>query len=154
MSLGDKFSIEFKNDHANRGTQVGAVLRLFVEDTNPPKVKFFIVIGMTDDRVSLASLYINSEVNMIKNYSQELIDLHLPLLTNDCDFLDHDSFVDCSQLQERNREHIYQNILNSPGAFVGTLKPEQLVTIKNRVISAKTIKGKIKKKFGFYDHPA
>lgn len=152
MSLGDKFPIDFKIDRANKGTQVGAVLRLFVEDTNPPKVKFFIVIGLTEDRVSLASIYINSDVNMVINYSQELRDLHLPLSANDCDFLDHDSFVDCSQLQERNRERIYQDILNSPEAFVGTLNSEQLSTIRNQVINAKTIKGKIKKKFGFYGH--
>lgn len=106
MSLGDKFSIDIKTDHARRGTQIGAVLRLFVEDTDPPKVKYFIVVGLTQDGISLASVYINSEVNMIMNYSLELRALHLPLSTDDCNLLDHDSFVDCSRLVIRDRERI------------------------------------------------
>jgi hypothetical protein len=154
MSLGDKFSIDIKTDHAKRGTQIGAVLRLFVEDTNPPKVKYFIVVGLTQDGISLASVYINSEVNMIMNYSQELRALHLPLSADDCNFLDHDSYVDCSRLVIRDRERIYQDLLNCPEAFVGTLSQNQLTTIRNHIIGAKTIKGKIKKKFALYDHKA
>lgn len=47
-----------------------------------------------------------------------------------------------------------QDLLNCPEAFVGTLSQIQLATIRNRIIGAKTIKGKIKKIFGLYDHEA
>ena len=151
MSLGDQFSDKFKEEHASRGTKIGVVLKFFVRDTNPPKEKFFIIIGLTEDEVSLASVYINSEINMIVNYSSALMALHIPILADGCDFLHHDSYVDCSRLEIRNRDRIYQDLLNCPEALVGTLSTEQIITIRQKVIGAESIKGKIKKKYCLYD---
>ena len=150
MSLGDSFPESIKREHANRSMQIGSVLKLFVDDTRPQKEKFFIVIGLSQDGIILASVYINSEVNLVVNYSPELRALHLPISADTCDFLDYDSYVDCSQLVIRDREIILNALFYRPEAFVGTVSNDDLEAIRKTIIGAQTIKGKIKKKFGLF----
>ena len=56
FSLGDIFPDNLKEEFSRRNVKVGSVLRLKVEDTNPPKIKFFIIIGQTIEGFSLATL--------------------------------------------------------------------------------------------------
>lgn len=51
---------------------IGAVLRMMVIDTNPPKIKRFIIVGESDDSLTLASVYINTELNIKVNYNMDL----------------------------------------------------------------------------------
>ena len=55
----------------------GSVLRLFVKDTNPPKTKRFIIVGISTDEVSLASVYINSNLNKKTAWSIGLESLNI-----------------------------------------------------------------------------
>ena len=95
-NLADFFSDDLRKDFSQRNVKVGSVLRLKVEDTKPPKVKIFIIIGQNIEGFSLATLYINTDINFNINFSQELIDLQIPISKKDYSFLDHNSYVDCS----------------------------------------------------------
>lgn len=78
---------------------IGTVLRMAVRDTNPPKIKRFIIIGASVDSLTLASVYVNTEFNIKVNYNLDLQCQHIEFDTTGRDYLDHTSFVDCSKLK-------------------------------------------------------
>jgi len=150
MSLGDFFPEKDRKEFAARKVSVGTVLKLKVFDTNPPKEKRFIVVGTTVDGLVLATVYLNTKINPVINYSAELQTLHIPLEEQGRDFLDHDSYVDCSRLVPREKREIEKAIQNRPDVVIGELSTADFQLIRKTIISAHTIKGKHKKKFGFF----
>lgn len=150
MSLSDFFPESCKEDFASRNLKVGCVLKLKVSDTNPPKEKRFIVVGITADSVRLATVFINSEINLTCLYTHELRELQHFFASSGREYLDHDSYVDCSKLFIRSKAEIFQAVIKRPESIIGHLSDEDLSAIRSKIISAKTIKGKDKKKFGFY----
>ncbi len=148
MDLSDFLPNDLKKDFASRNLEIGTVLRLAVKDTNPPKIKRFIVVGKTIDGLSLASVYINSNINPKVNWNFELQKLNVPLKSIGNDFLDKNSFVDCSKLVIRNSDEISEIIKNNPKAVKGELKENDLQLILETLRNSETIKGKHKKKFG------
>jgi hypothetical protein len=150
MALGDSFPENFKSEFASRNIEIGTVLRLAVKDTTPPKIKRFIVIGKTMDGLSLASLYINSDINKNIHWCIELQNLQILLNCNDNEFLDNDSYVDCSKLVIREALEISNIIKENPSAVIGKLKEIDFKYILETVKNSTTIKGKLKNKFGLY----
>jgi len=150
MSLGDFFPDSFKEEFARRNLQVGSVLKLHVKETNPPKEKRFIIVGKTLDSLCLATVYINSEINPFVNFSPELQDLHCFFDATGRDYLDHDSYVDCSAIYIRNHDELHEALKTRPDALIGLLTESDLQTIRSKIVSSPKIKGKDKKRFGFY----
>lgn len=151
MSLGDIFSDSIKAAFACRSLKIGIVLKLKVYDTNPPKEKRFIIVGIDTDGVELAAVYINSKVNLLCNHSQELIELQHYLPAKGREYLNHDSFVDCAKLYLKDKAQLNQSILDSPTVVIGQVSEADISLIRAKIASAKTIKGKVKKRFGLYD---
>lgn len=129
----------------------GSVLRLFVKDTNPPKTKRFVVVGISIDEVSVASVYINSNLNKKAAWSLELESSHLFFEKAGRSYLDHDSWIDCSDLAIRDVAEMQSIILNRPDAIIGNLSAIDLRLVIKTLNKAYTIKGKTKKKFGLFD---
>lgn len=150
MSLGDLFPDSFKSEFASRNIEIGTVLRLSVKDTTPPKIKRFIVVGKTLDGLTLASVYINSEINTTVNWCIEMQNLQIPIYARDKDFLDRDSYVDCSKLILRDALEISEVLKHNHNVVIGKLPPEDLNMIQETLRNAITIKGKLKKKYGLY----
>lgn len=130
--------------------KLGDVLYLFVDDTNPPKKKYFFVLGVTDDQISLASFYVNSNINLNINDNPVLMKYNIELNPFDYPFLQYVSYIDCTKMIERNKSEFDNILKNRPEAVVYHLKDEQLEFFREIIIEVPTIKGKIKKKFGFY----
>lgn len=131
--------------------KVGDVLYLFVEDTNPPKEKYFFVLGVSEDQVSLASFYVNSEVNLNVNHNPVLVKYNIELNPVDYPFLRYKSFLDCTKMVVRDKKEYDEIVKNRPEAVVYQLLPEQLEFFRQIIREVPTIKGKIIKKFGFFD---
>lgn len=129
---------------------IGMVLKLHVIDTIPPKVKRFIIVGITDDEVSFATIYINSEINEYVNWSEELKALHICFESKGRNYLDHTSYIDCSKLVIKDCLEIENIVKNRPKSVIGQLSFDDFSIVKTMIISANTIKGKHKNKFGFY----
>ena len=130
---------------------IGTVLRMMVKDTTPPKVKRFIVIGESTDSLTLASVYINTELNMKVNYNLDLQCQHIEFTADGRDYLDHTSFVDCSKLKIIERAELCAIIQNRPAVVIGKLGQQDFEIVRRQVACSTTIKGKIKKRYGFYD---
>jgi len=151
MSIGDKFPDSFKEDFAKRNIRVGSVLKLFQTNTTPPKEKRFIIVGITEDSFSLATVYINTSINKNVNYSKELKSLQLGLeATCERPYLDHNSFVDCSQIYEKNYQQIFNAILKRPEAVIGSVSHLDLKEIKGKLLSSPKISLITKKKFKLF----
>ena len=151
MNLGDLFPNEWKSEYSVRNLKVGAIVKLHVKDTTPPKEKRFIIVGFTENNEIIAALYFNSEINYNVNWSSELRDQHIHFPAQEREYLDKDCYLDCSRLVFKNFDEIYRAVADNPGAFLGEVSQEDWKLIKQIVVDSPTIKGKVKKKYGFYD---
>lgn len=151
MTLAESFPDDEIERFADRQIEVGVVLKLLVTDTHPPKEKRFIVVGITDDRLCLAVVFINSHINPRINFSLELQSLHVPLTPENRPYIDRPCFADCAHLYYKEVDEISSSISKHPDCIIGQLADEDLKIIKGVLRESTTIKGKVKKKFGFYD---
>lgn len=150
MSLGDSFPEDFRQEFACRSLETGSVLRLFVRDTNPPKIKRFIIVGRSLDGICLATVYINTHVNHRVNWSPELKAMQILLEAHRREYLEHDSYVDCSKLIVRKVSEIKEILSRKPETIIGKLNLQEINIIKQSIMDSKTIKGKDKKKFSLF----
>ncbi|QPH41604.1 hypothetical protein [Pedobacter endophyticus] len=150
MSLSEAFPEDFRADFAKQKLKIGSVIRVFVQDTNPPKEKRFILIGQSYDKLMFASIYINSEINPNVFHSAELRSLNVELIAADREYLDHDSYADCSMIFKRNADWLLHLIKSDPSKIIGELSAEDLKEISSRIKSARTITVAEKKTFGLF----
>jgi hypothetical protein len=142
---------ELNKETTFKKLEKGTVLRMFVDDTHPPKIKWFIVLGLHENKLALGTLFINTDINKNINYSTELQNLQYKLKSQDNTFLNHDSFVDCSTIQHRENDDILSKVNNDNSKIMGYLDPNTFEEVRKTVIKSETIRGKLKKKFGLYD---
>jgi hypothetical protein len=129
----------------------GTVLKLFVTDTNPPKIKRFIIIGYSGDKLQLATIYINTQINRRFSWSIELECLQYKVEAITRPYLDHDSWIDCSELIIRPASEISNIVKERPEAIIGKLSDGDFKVVIDLLQTSPKIKGKIKKRFGLYN---
>ena len=93
--LGDFFPDEEKSQYADRQLKPGQVVFIFSGFTNPPKEKY-LVIGHLGEKPLL--FVINSSVHPYIQSRPDMLKCQVLLAASDYGFLDHDSYVDCSQV--------------------------------------------------------
>lgn len=150
MDLSDFFPEEFKEIYSQANITIGSVLRTHVTDTNPPKLKRFIIVGFCPQGVSVATLYINSDINNNVFPTEELKSLHYFLAKNNREILDYDSHVDCSSLKEKNYQWLHEIIIQEPRCVLGTIEQSELKEIRGILRASKTISLRDKKKYGLF----
>jgi hypothetical protein len=147
MQLGDLFPDELKESFAKENLVPGAVIRMHVPDTNPPKIKRFVIVAEHNSDVVLATVFINSEINPNMFRSQELRNLHLPILENGRDYLDKDSFIDCSDIIVREKDVLFDKLKERPSQHIGKLSDSDLNDVLDKLQSAPTIPIRTKRDF-------
>jgi hypothetical protein len=150
MSLGDAFPESYKDGFAQQNLTIGTVLKFFVKDTTPAKVKRLIIVGFSKDRTSLATIYINSPSANIYPSARRNQLLFLEALNRD--YLDWDSFVDCSNLKIKNYNEVFLIVKNRQEAVLGKISEQDLSAIRTLIIKSSTISPKNKKEYGFIIH--
>lgn len=140
--LGEKANLLARNN-----ISVGDVHFVTLDETNgiTPKEgttrnKFFIVLGFDSEGNVIGGLVINSNVNY--NLPHTVTDYQLPVTVEQCPFLQHNSFVNCSRLIIANREKFSRN------TYRGTVDDEGLMNIIiGTVKESPTINKKLLHKF-------
>jgi hypothetical protein len=150
MCLGDSFPENFKSDYYKRNLEVGKVLRVKVQDTIPPKIKRFVIVGFSEDKCSLASVYINSNINTNINWSIEQQEMQIELAPEGREYLTKASYVDCSRLIIKNCEEIISILKKKSDSVIGEMNESDLKLVVNKLKKSPTIKGKIKKRYGLF----
>lgn len=143
--LGDQFSLDYQEDFFRRHFVPGAVFRILTFQTTPPKFKRFVVIGLEHSSGKIVgSLFINT--SMVS--APYLHSLQLPLMASDCEFLEHDSFLDCSRIYEEDASAVKAKYLADTEIYLGALSVQDLKQAIAMVRKAKTISVATKRRFG------
>jgi len=74
--------------------------------------------------------------------------LNIPLDAHIYNFIDHNSFVDCSDIKERSFVEIKQLLSNDPECSKGVVSEETMKIISTTLANASTISLSKKRKFG------
>ena len=98
--------------------------------------KFFVIAGLSKDRIFICSVFINSNIPAFIFKKQELLDLQVLIKGVDYDFLKHDSFVSCNTPIKIKFSDIYFWITNKQCKFIGKLGAEDLTNVKNTLIDS------------------
>ncbi|WP_214070049.1 hypothetical protein [Mucilaginibacter sp. dw_454] len=149
-SLADAFPEEERQRFAAENLVIGTVIKTFVADTNPPKEKRLVIMGESFDHISLATIYINTDLNLKVFPTQELQDLNPEFLAAGRDYLEHDSHVDCTALHIMPKQQLNNIIGTDPGRVLGNLSADDLKQLRDLIKSAKTIKPSLKKTYGLF----
>jgi hypothetical protein len=135
--LGDSFPENIQRKFADTRIKPGSVVKFEVPDTIPPKIKYFIILGADGDNIMVATVFINSHINPNIFTSEKLKKLHYKLEVVNYNFLEYDSYVDCSDVRERKIENIKNEILNNPAVHQGDLLREDFTNIRKIIKETK-----------------
>lgn len=129
--------------------QIGDVHMLVLDRTNgiTPKDgqetrnKFFLVLGFDKDGNIIGGLVINSNINT--KLPSRITDYQLPVSVEQCPFLEHNSFVNCSRLITASRSKFGRT------TYRGKIDDGELMEqIVNTVKESPTANKKMLKNFG------
>lgn len=135
MAIGDSLNKITKDKLFKFSLKKGAVFLNKFEEIDHPK--FFIVAGLSTDKVFTCSVYINSNIHPAIMKKQTLLDLQVPLKGSKYNFLDHDSFVCCSTPLPIETENISKWINETKSCQIkGQLDEEDLENITNTLINS------------------
>ena len=149
QSLADAFPDAIRSDFSKRNIKPGSVFKTWSCETNPPKCKIFIIIGVRDDHALVASLYVNTSINPNVNFNEYMKSLHILLKQIEYPFLQYDSYLDCAHLIEKDKNTLQDELTKDIKTLVGEIQEPQLSHIINLVRSARTIETKKKRLYGF-----
>ena len=143
--LGDLFSKEVKEELASIALTPGSIIRCLVNNTDPPKEKFFVVINKSQAGETLGVVYINSRIHPYILKNPELHACQLLVKPEDHNFLHHESFVDCTNISKLPYDEIVQNVAHTKGCIKGNVNKQELEIIHKLLQSSpKTSKHDLK----------
>lgn len=128
----------------------GDVFKVFDNRTIPPKVKYHIVVGVSEERVLLGTVRINSTMNANVYRDQASQYRCIKIKADKYDFLDHDSTIDCNHLISHDLNGIKTYIVSHRDVVLGDITPDDLEDIKLRMLDAPTITEEDKEIFGIF----
>lgn len=97
--------------------------------------KFFVIIGEDKDNY-IGLFFINSNINFF-NRKQELLKMQYPLLQRDYSFLDHDSFLCCTEITTINKQRLSDSFSTKETDYKGVLRTQHLDEVLNLVRKSK-----------------
>ena len=111
------------------------------KDGDSTRNKFFIVLGFDNDGNVIGGLVINSNIN--NKLPSTITDYQLPITVEQCPFLNHNSFINCSKIIIANRTKITMQ------SYRGEISdPELMKLIFDTVKESPTINQKQLETFG------
>ena len=102
--------------------------------------KFFIVAGMTDDKLTVCSVFINSNIHPSLYNKQLILNAQVPLKKNDNTFLSHDSFANCSHTFVLDADLIINEILSGQCEVIGNIAPKDLRIVRCTIVNSGFLK--------------
>ncbi len=146
--LGEFFPESEKVEFVESILTPGHILRFHVSNTKPPKVKLLLIVGNDNDKLLIAYLYINTNINFNVHHSSKLVDLQYELVADNENKLSYNSFVDCISIHEANRKKLKSLIFEDLEKFRGKISKNDLDNIITKIRESDLIDRMTKKKFG------
>ncbi|PID87981.1 MAG: hypothetical protein CSB06_02645 [Bacteroidia bacterium] len=134
MSVFDNTEPEKQQALYRNSLNAGAVfLKKFDEADHK---KFFIIAGISDDKLFMCSVFINSKIHPAIAHKPRILDLQIPLLKTRNDFLKYDSFANCSYPIHLNSESITRSIVAGTCKLIGNIHNQDLEFVQNALIES------------------
>lgn len=138
-NLGSFFPPDAQRDYAARQLVPGQVLYLDCDFTSPPKVKYLVLVAATEEDGPLL-FFINSRINEFIARRPHLLACQVRVSSARYGFLEHDSYIDCSQVVEQfSCEEIRAQISEDASRVKGELDSHTKALVAQAVDSATTI---------------
>lgn len=90
--------------------QIGTIVDIRDPYSADEKHKYNIIVGISDDRFYVATVFINSLVNTNAINSPDLVALQYEIKKDRYQFLKYNSYVDCSRLIDRIQSSFVREI--------------------------------------------
>ena len=97
--------------------------------------KFLIIAGVSEDRILVCSVMINSEINQYIQRRPRMLSCQVPLKGDDYEFLTHDSFANCAQPIKAKQESFMVDEMK----YCGILNESDLTQVQQRIIASGTL---------------
>ncbi len=152
--LSDLMPESLKKDTFGKELRIGKIIHRYEYEITHPDNKFSIIVGMCKENgdISIARVFINSDINLHVINTEELKQLQVDILKKDYTFLSNDySFINCSKIfDEVNYSELEQEYINNPiNFFKDDISKEKLRNIIDKITNSKTIKPIHKKKYNW-----
>ncbi|MDR1121210.1 MAG: hypothetical protein LBM08_09865 [Dysgonamonadaceae bacterium] len=93
--------------------------------------KYFIVAGISGDRINLCAVYINSNIPDFIYSNKKLLKLQVNIKGRKYDFLRHDSFVSCNTQIKASIDKLISDC-----KYLGKIDEEDLGNIRQTIINS------------------
>jgi len=134
--FGDSFPEEIQQQFITSQMVPGTVFRLHCDFTTPPKLKRVVLVACEPDHLFLI---INTNIPRIVQRDSNRAQCQLPLLAANCAYLDHDSWLDCSDVVQIGEGEVSQQLVGNLGGILGGIDAQtmqqivQLVSLSNLI---------------------
>ncbi|MBL4561042.1 MAG: hypothetical protein JKX79_08670 [Labilibaculum sp.] len=149
MNLADLFSDELRQEFAERNIDLGRTILIEIPNFGVTYPKYIVIVAENENEFAIAYVVINSEINNFIFPTPYLKSLHVPIDRASHDFLDHDSFINCTEIREFTKQEVIDFISAHPERVVGNITEGILTAVHATLHSATTIPKIIKVRFGF-----
>ncbi|MDR0368879.1 MAG: hypothetical protein LBH82_07060 [Bacteroidales bacterium] len=136
MSISGNIPPDIQKDIYRKSITVGDVF--LKEFENIDHKKLFIIAGISNDKMYICSIFINSRIHPLQN-KPKLLKLQIPLLKSRNSFLEHDSHANCSYPIKLDTEQIISGIINGSCRVIGRICDEDLRFIQHALIHSELL---------------
>ena len=98
--------------------------------------KYFIIAGLSPEKTYTCTVFINSRIHPSIFRKPEISKLQIPITKSNNFFLDHDSFVCCSDFTPITFEKLQQLKKQAKCRVLGTLHQDDLVIVINTIVNS------------------
>ena len=134
MSIFEGLDPEKHKELIRQSITVGDVfLKKFEEAEHE---KFFIIAGISEAKIYVCSVFINSKIHPSVFNKPNIYKLHIPLLKSHNDFLSHDSYANCSYPIPLDVDKIADGIINLSCRVIGNINKTDIGYIQKAIIES------------------
>lgn len=147
MNLGDLFPSDFKEKHYKE-IDLGSAVLVEISDFNINHKKF--AVYFANDKIAegrCGLVIINSSINENVNRNEYLRSQHVTIDVARHNFLEYDSYIDCTQIHNKEILEIVECLVKDPKRLLGNVSPDVLLKVHEKLISSKLISKKVKQRY-------
>ena len=138
--MGSVLPVESQKELIKLRLKPGCLIHLFCKTTLPPKNKFIVVVHIDYQEDLLLCFYMNSRINGFIKSKPELERCQITLQKSRYKFLDNDSYLDCSEVEDDIEiDDVLNHLLENQDDFKCSLVEEDILEIIQAVNISKNI---------------
>jgi hypothetical protein len=136
VAIGDSLSDEQREEFIRSRLVPGAVIYRRCDFTKPPKPKYLVIANVRSDT---AVLVINTAINSFVQQKQHLLDCQVAIDSASHGFLDHDSYIDCTEPEYIDTALLLSELMNDLRGLKGNINDKVRGDIINAINDSYTI---------------